>query len=53
MGSAFIPRQEIDGGQSRVQEQIETAVDPMQVPNFPTTVPEATEETPAATDGDQ
>jgi preprotein translocase subunit SecG len=48
MGSAFIPRQQISQDQSMVQEQIETAVDPTQVPNFPTTVPEenAGESTP-------
>ena len=40
MGSAFIPREQMIQEQSRVQEQIETAVDPTQVPNFPTTVPE-------------
>jgi preprotein translocase subunit SecG len=40
MGSAFIPRDQMTQEQSRVQEQIETAVDPTQVPNFPTTVPE-------------
>ena len=52
MGSAFIQRGVEGAGQSRVQEQIETAVDPTQVPRFPTTPPPAaTEETPAATDG--
>jgi len=40
-GSAFIPRQQLDESQSRVQDQIENAIDPTQVPNFPTTVPEA------------
>ena len=39
MGSAFIPREVVEE-QSRVQEQIETAVDPTEVPNFPTTPPE-------------
>ncbi len=49
MGSAFIPRERMTQEQSRVQQQIETAVDPTQVPNFPTTVPEATtnDNTPA------
>ena len=49
MGSAFIPRQQMSEDQSRVQQQIETAIDPTQVPNFPTTVPEAgtEEEAPA------
>jgi len=51
MGSAFIPRERMTQEQSRVQQQIETAVDPTQVPNFPTTVPEATtnDNTPAPT----
>ncbi len=40
MGSAFIPRERMTQEQSRVRQQIETAVDPTQVPNFPTTVPE-------------
>lgn len=48
MGAAFIPRGEGGVEGSRVQEQIETAVDPTQVPSFPTTTPEAAEEaTPA------
>lgn len=45
VGSAFIPRGEAGVDQSRVQKQIETAVDPTQVPNFPTTAPEATDTT--------
>jgi len=45
IGSAFIPRGEAGVDESRVRQQIETAVDPTQVPNFPTTAP-ATEETP-------
>ena len=52
MGSAFIPRSESGIDQSRVQEQIETAVDPTQVPNFPTTAPAATDPiNPVATEG--
>lgn len=39
MGSAFIPRERMSQNQSVVQEQIETAVDPTQVPDFPTTAP--------------
>ena len=46
MGSAFIPRAGGGVDQSMVQEQIETAVDPTQVPNFPTIAPEPA---PAAT----
>ena len=40
MGSAFIPREKITQEQSRVSDQIENAVDPTQVPNFPVTAPE-------------
>jgi preprotein translocase subunit SecG len=40
LGSAFIPRQRISQDQSMVQEQIETAVDPTQVPDFPTAISE-------------
>ncbi len=48
LGSAFIPREYVEE-KSRVQEQIENAVDPTQVPNFPTTPPETAPEqnTPA------
>jgi preprotein translocase subunit SecG len=49
IGSAFIPRGEAGVDESRVRQQIETAVDPTQVPNFPTTAPE-TEETPPSTE---
>ncbi len=51
MASAFIPRA---GGveESRVREQIEQAVDPTQVPNFPTTAPAQNESvTPPAEEG--
>lgn len=34
-GVAFIPRDIKDGGQSAIKDQIENAVDPNQVPNFP------------------
>ena len=44
MGSAFIPRERVMQEQSRVQDQIETAVDPTQVPSFPTTPPPANNE---------
>jgi preprotein translocase subunit SecG len=46
ISSAFIPRDQIES-QSEAQEQIENAIDPSAVPNFPTTAPEATEEVPA------
>lgn len=50
IGTAFIPRNQEGTEQSRVQQQIETAVDPTQVPNFPTTAPAAQTNAPAATD---
>jgi preprotein translocase subunit SecG len=40
MGSAFIPRENMIQERSRVQDQIENAVDPTQIPTFPT-VPDA------------
>lgn len=45
IGSAFIPRNQGGVEGSRVQQQIETAIDPTQVPNFPTTAPETTDST--------
>ena len=39
IGSATIPRETEVEGASKVQQQIETAIDPTQVPNFPTTAP--------------
>src|SRR5680860_515679 len=53
MGSAFMPRQQVGVEQSMVQEQIETAVDPSQLPNFPTTAPETSDPNtpPPATEG--
>ena len=50
VGAGFIPRQQEGIDQSRVQQQIETAVDPTQAPTFPTTPPAATNETPATPD---
>ena len=52
MGSAFIPREGIRQERSRVQDQIENAIDPTQVPNFPSTMPDADEQAPAPADGD-
>ncbi|HPF50793.1 MAG TPA: preprotein translocase subunit SecG [Draconibacterium sp.] len=49
VGAGFIPRTQEESNQSRVQQQIETAVDPTQVPTFPTTPPASTE-TPATQD---
>jgi preprotein translocase subunit SecG len=40
LGSAFIPRDGIMQERSRVQDQIENAVDPTMIPSFPT-VPES------------
>jgi len=42
VGAGFIPRDSEAQKESRVQQQIETAVDPTQVPSFPTTAPEKT-----------
>ncbi len=54
IASGFIPREGGELDQSRVQEQIETAVDPTQVPTFPTTPPPApAQETPATEGGEK
>ena len=50
VGAGFIPRDKKIIDQSRVQEQIETAVDPTQVPTFPTTAPATPAGTPAGAD---
>ena len=50
VGTAFIPRNQVGEEQSRVQKQIENAVDPNQIPNFPTSAPAVTTTAPAATD---
>ncbi|MCF6357683.1 MAG: preprotein translocase subunit SecG [Draconibacterium sp.] len=50
LGSAFIQRGVADANQSKVQQQIETAIDPTQVPSFPTTAPAEQPINPAATD---
>jgi preprotein translocase subunit SecG len=49
VGSAFIPRGGAGVEESRVRQQVEQAVDPTQVPNFPTTAP-AAETTTTTTD---
>ncbi len=41
VGSAFIPRAAEEVNQSAIKDQIENAVDPNAVPNFPTSVPDA------------
>ena len=41
-GTAFIPRDTQAGSRSAIQNQIDNAVDPNQVPNFPTPVPTQT-----------
>ena len=43
LGTAFIPRGNEGIDRSRVQEQIQNVPNPMQVPNFPTSVPDAEE----------
>ncbi len=50
VGAGFIPREQTEAEQSRVQQQIENTVDPTQVPSFPTTAPENNQETPASTE---
>lgn len=52
VGAGFIPREQGELDQSRVQEQIETAVDPTQVPTFPTAPPATSDETPAETNNE-
>jgi len=52
VGAGFIPRENRSVDQSRVREQIETAVDPTQVPTFPTAPPATNEQTPASTNDD-
>ncbi len=47
VGAGFIPREKATSEQSRVQEQIETTVDPTQVPTFPTTAPANNNTAPA------
>ena len=50
VGVGFIPRAQKDTEQSKVQQQIETAVDPTQVPTFPTTPPATTTQSPTTQD---
>ena len=40
--SLFLPRQEVEV-RSKMEEQIENAVDPTAIPQFPTTIPETEE----------
>lgn len=47
LASAFIPNREVGSESSVIKEQIETAVDPSQVPSFPAATP-AEEAQPAA-----
>lgn len=42
LGSAFIPRERMMEERSRVQDRIENAVDPAQVPSFPPATPDTT-----------
>ena len=42
VGTAFIPRENRDGGQSIIKEQVDKAVDPNQVPSFPAPVNDQT-----------
>ena len=54
-GSALIPRNQAGVDQSMMQEQIDNAIDPTAVPNFPTTAPQSgtTQTPPPAEDTDQ
>ncbi len=47
VGSMTIPRDQEVNNRSAIQEQIQNAVDPTAIPEFPTTLPS----TPATTDG--
>jgi len=51
-GSAFIPHAQEGVDQSMIQQQIDNAIDPTAIPNFPITAPEtgSTENTPAEED---
>lgn len=40
LGSAFIPRTAEEANQSAIRDQIESAINPDAIPNFPTTVTE-------------
>jgi preprotein translocase subunit SecG len=51
MGSAFIPREGMLEERSRVIDQIQNAIDPTQVPNFPT-APNTGDETTLPADED-
>ncbi len=53
VGAGFIPREQAEIDQSRVQQQIETAVDPTQVPTFPTTPPVSNEQPASNDEGEQ
>jgi preprotein translocase subunit SecG len=53
LGTAFIPREQIIQDQSKVRDQIETAIDPTQVPSFPTTAPEPDAEGNAPAEGNE
>jgi len=53
LGTAFIPREQIMQDQSKVRDQIETAIDPTQVPSFPTTAPEPDAESSTPAEGDE
>ena len=40
LAAATIPRKEVDQNKSAIEQQVENAVDPSAVPNFPTTPPQ-------------
>lgn len=53
LGTAFIPHEGDGLERSRVQEQIQNVPDPMQVPNFPTTAPDADDVAAPPADGNE
>jgi preprotein translocase subunit SecG len=48
-GAAFIPKENMNGGESAIKDQIEKAIDPTQVPSFPAPA-NTTTPAPAASD---
>lgn len=46
LATLAIPREQVEGNRSAIEEQIEKTQTPGEVPSFPTSVPEGEEETP-------
>ncbi|MBN2349411.1 MAG: preprotein translocase subunit SecG [Bacteroidales bacterium] len=49
ISSAVIPRGKTDASRSKIEDQIENAIDPDRLPSFPTTAPESNPETGEST----